>query len=49
VSLDEWNNVLIFGEMRRAKFIPNMGYVVNRLRFEDGNDEGREKCEGGNC
>jgi hypothetical protein len=35
--------------MRKAKFIPNMGYVLNRLRFEDGNDEGREKCDRGKC
>jgi hypothetical protein len=27
--------------MRRAKFIPNTGYVLNRLRFKDGNDEER--------
>jgi hypothetical protein len=28
--------------MRRAKFSPNMGYVLKRLRFEDGNDEERK-------
>jgi hypothetical protein len=34
------------GGMRRAKFSVNLGYGLNRLRVEDGNEEGREKCEG---
>ena len=52
VSLDEWNEVLFFfflGEMRRATFSANMDIVLNRLRFKDGKEEGREKCEGEKC